>query len=823
MTVKPVELLAPAGSSDAYKAAAAAGADAVYLGAKGFNARQQAENFSLQELAATIEDAHVRGIKVYFVLNTLVSESEFQKAFDFASFVYQEGIDGIIVQDLGLAGLLKKEMPKLTIHASTQMTIHNTDGVKEIQSLGIDRVVLSRELNLTEIKNIIKNTGVEAEVFIHGALCISRSGQCLLSSFIGGRSGNRGRCAQPCRLPWSLEGKHVVKGHLLSPKDLMTLELLPQIVDTGVSALKIEGRMKSPEYVAAVVMIYRKYLDMAIRSPRDYKVRPEDIHLLMQIFNRGGFSTGYLRKGNLDRLMCTEHPKHWGIPVGSVCKQKEKKMQVSSFQKNRMMIPIQFQETVHMGDGLEIWDSDNNDPSAIVSVMMDNNWHVKKANAGDILMVGNFKSGANPGSPVYKTYEKSLMEHMSRMIEKHIPRVSLLGTFRLFDGEKPVLDITDPNGNRVSVQGAEAAKEALGKPVTSDRIRDQLSKTGDTPYFFERITVHTDSHSYIPVSELNRMRREAIQNISEMRRTASKRPISTRNEIIDEHFPGNAKKLSNHQGISLLFYSIPENMNWEGLDAKRVYLPVTGLNYLEEVKRQGMKGYVWSPAVMHDSQVDRFIERITPYLNCIDGILAGNLGTLHRFREAFPPTPIAIDFPMNVYNSWTIDVLEKYEPTSIMLSPELNLQAIREIISFKIPLETLVYGEIPVMTLEYCPGKNNGDCNKKCDKCQYRQGYLTDRVGKKFLYRTDPDLRRTTLFNSSRLMLEDVQELKETNIDILRLNILTETTEEIHALCRFYGRQWTGRHMNQDQAEVEQLKTIKRRSLTKGHYFRGAD
>jgi len=273
MIKKTIELLAPAGSPAAYRAAAAAGADAVYLGAKSFNARQQADNFGEAELESVIEDAHVRGIKVYFVLNTLIKNAEMEEACKLASFVYKKGIDAVIIQDLGLVGILKKYVPDLPVHASTQMTIHNTDGVKAALDLGIERIILSREHSLGEIKSIVSSTNAEIEVFAHGALCVSRSGQCLLSSFIGGRSGNRGRCAQPCRLPWSTDAKNVAGDYLLSPRDLMTLEILPELIDTGISALKIEGRMKSPEYVAAVVSVYRKYLDMAIQNTPRYSLK----------------------------------------------------------------------------------------------------------------------------------------------------------------------------------------------------------------------------------------------------------------------------------------------------------------------------------------------------------------------------------------------------------------------------------------------------------------------------------------------------------------------------------------------------------------------
>ncbi|NLD47499.1 MAG: U32 family peptidase, partial [Clostridiaceae bacterium] len=321
------ELLAPCGDQDAFKAAVENGADAVYLGGRLFNARQFAANFDSEKLKEASDYAHVRAVNVYLAMNTLMSEGELGKALEFLQEAYLAGIDGVIVQDLGFAALVRKAFPDLPLHASTQMTIYNIEGVRTLEKIGFKRVVLARELSLEEIGSICTETGLEVEVFAHGALCTGYSGQCLMSSIIGGRSGNRGKCAQPCRLPYELEGENpnrnssINRGYYLSPKDLCTVGLLGEIAATGVKSLKIEGRMKSPEYVATVVRIYRKYLNRVFEKGKlsvKYAIDEQDLSDLLKIFNRGGFSEGYFKGKTGKDMMSYEKPKNWGVYLGDV-------------------------------------------------------------------------------------------------------------------------------------------------------------------------------------------------------------------------------------------------------------------------------------------------------------------------------------------------------------------------------------------------------------------------------------------------------------------------------------------------------------------------
>lgn len=325
-----IELLSPAGDLECVIAAVQNGADAVYVGASSFSARANADNFSLDELKKVIDYAHIRNVKVHLALNTLIKNNEFSDAISIAEKAYEYGIDAIIVQDLGLASTLISSFPKLPIHASTQMTIHNIRGVKALERMGIKRVVLARELSISEIEYICRNSNIEIETFVHGALCISYSGQCLFSSMIGGRSANRGKCAQACRLPYQLlqNDKVIDNGYLLSPRDLCGLDFLPALIEAGVKSFKIEGRLKSPEYVATVTRIYRKYIDLYFSS-NPYEINEKDRKDLLQVFNRGNFSAGHLDKEPNLNLVFKEKQNNMGIYIGNVANYNNKKGHVT--------------------------------------------------------------------------------------------------------------------------------------------------------------------------------------------------------------------------------------------------------------------------------------------------------------------------------------------------------------------------------------------------------------------------------------------------------------------------------------------------------------
>ncbi|WP_242855642.1 peptidase U32 family protein [Ruminiclostridium josui] len=573
---KKIELLAPAGTYDAFLAAIENGADAVYLGGKLLNARAFAGNFDEEQLERALDYAHTRDTSIFLTMNTLVLDSEMQEAVEYAAKAYEMGVDAFIVQDVGLAANLKKLIPGITLHASTQMTIYSTEGIKAIEPLGFDRIVLARELNLEEVKSICGQTSLEIEVFVHGALCICVSGQCYMSSMIGGRSGNRGKCAQPCRMPYSIkrDGNDIGSGYLISPKDICYIDHLAELVAGGVTSLKIEGRMKSPEYVASVVGTYRKYLDLIYETKGIsdskkgiHKVSQEDRHKLLQSFNRGGFSKGYLLGKTGPEMMAYEKPKNWGTPLGSVVTQD----------KSTNSVLIKLENTLGMGDGIEIWSGSKfqESPGGIITKIVKDKKLVRKAHKGDTVWVSVIKGNVGKGSRVYKTSDKEMLEQAAATYSKGSRKSPIKANFTMKYGQVPVLNLQDAYGNTASAAGEQFPQKAVNKPLTKERILEQLKKMGTTPFYIMDINLDIDEDAVIPISELNNIRRSAAEQLEQKRILSFKKELtnfdkSTLNSIL--YFPGNVQKKNKDKKISAIFYDYPDKMGFGDLDIDRVYL-----------------------------------------------------------------------------------------------------------------------------------------------------------------------------------------------------------------------------------------------------------
>ena len=441
MEKKTIELLAPAGSWEALEAAVNAGADAVYMGGKAFGARAYASNFDEEEMAKAVYFAHMHHVRLYITVNTLVDDSELEALSAYLLFLNNVGVDGLIVQDLGVIRLAKKFVPELPLHASTQMSITNSSGVDFAMGAGMERSVLARELSLKEI-GAACSRGSEIETFIHGALCVCYSGQCLMSSLIGGRSGNRGRCAQPCRLPYKLlnaKDEDMLQGkdagqYLLSPKDMNTLSILPQLIDAGVVSYKIEGRMKRPEYVAVVVDAYRRAIDSYLAG--DYNVPEEDLANIEQIFNRD-FTTAYLERRPGRTMMSDRRPNNRGVLIGRVAK----------LDKNRNKAVIKLDKELHLGDGLEFWVSVGGRVGTTVTDMLCGGNSVQSAAHGQQVTI-DVPNGVRLNDRVFRTLDSRLMSYAQQFFgpdaKKRIP-VDAVVTARL--GEPMTVTLTDDEGN----------------------------------------------------------------------------------------------------------------------------------------------------------------------------------------------------------------------------------------------------------------------------------------------------------------------------------------------------------------------------------------
>ena len=407
------ELLAPAGDWETLKVAVAAGADAVYAGGKMFSARQFATNFDRDELAAAADYLHLRGRKLYVTVNTLIKQGEIDDFLDYIDFLSAIGTDAVILQDLGALYLIRTYWPHLPVHASTQMTVHDGAGVRFLQKLGVERVILARELSWEEIKAICAENRVEVEVFVHGALCVAYSGACLFSSLVGGRSGNRGRCAQPCRLTYTLyqatgHGRPVPvsekEKHLLSPKDLSLLTAVPQLIEAGVSSLKIEGRMKGPEYVGTVVNTYRKVLDRYGEAPERFRVEQEEINALTTVFNRG-LSTGYFLGDLGPALISPDRPNNRGRFVG----------RVKQYDAKRKRCRVKLEQELQAGDGIEVWVKVGGRVGTIVEDLTVSGKKVEAAPPGAEAEFA-LPEKVKPGDRVFLTSSRLLGEKIQQML-----------------------------------------------------------------------------------------------------------------------------------------------------------------------------------------------------------------------------------------------------------------------------------------------------------------------------------------------------------------------------------------------------------------------
>lgn len=894
-SVKKIELLAPAGSRDALHAAVENGADAVYLGGRAFNARENADNFDTAALGEELSYAHARGVNIYLTLNTLISDEEMKQALEFAAEARYAGIDGIIVQDIGLAAALRKVMPDVPLHGSTQMTVYDLEGVRVLEDIGFSRVVLARELSLEEIARIAGNTRLEVEVFVHGALCVCYSGQCLMSSMIGGRSGNRGKCAQPCRLPWQLvaadggrsgspTGKSPASalspasafssasalsgkadhpwnrsGYLMSPKDMSMLGCMGELAGSGIVSLKIEGRMKSPEYVATVVRLYRKYLDLAtsdagLQDSKSPEIEEKDTHDLLQIYNRGGFSSGYMKGKTGADMMSYEKPNNSGIYLGKVR---------TSDSRSRT-ITVRLEWDLSIGDGIEIWTGSSDSPGGTVTLLEAGGRNVRTAKKGELVVIGEFNGNIAPGSGVYKTLDIALNKAARETFSgKIIKRTAIKGKASLAVGRPLVLDVEDAEGHKVTAGGTIKSEKAINKPLSGERLKEQLSKTGSTPFVFSDLTVDIAAGLTIPVSEINEVRRQALDELYRLR--ADRYP-DRRNqdgtaerieEVIDKMRPaigltgresdregeGRDNKNGGGPALSVYFYRWENGFDYASLGADRVYLPFVSMGKsgfdesAKALRAAGTEVFAWLPSITrgnYEKLIERFIDRNTKAGRAddesdIDGVLCGNTGTLKRFGNS--GLRLAGDIALNIFNTNSLLEAAGFGLESAALSAELTLQQVSRIGRAVgnggggLPaLETVVYGRLPLMISEYCPvGSLKGGftaesvCNAACTRGEHS---LRDRRGSEFPVLCDRTDCRSTILNSDVLYVPDIaRDLADAGIGMLRLYIWDEGPDRIRELLRLYKAA-----LSDADAKPEGIKAAnmqKQGGYTKGHYFRG--
>ena len=690
------ELLCPAGSMEALEAAVACGADAVYLGASEFNARINAHNFSFEELGEAVSLAHSRGARVYLTLNTLMYDREALSLLDTAYRAAREGVDALIVADIGAAEMIHKALPKLPLHASTQMSGHCSDVGEMLAGRGFTRFVIAREATLSDIEHAVKHSGLEVEAFVHGALCVSHSGQCLFSSVVGGRSGNRGECAQPCRLPYCACGakKGGVNDYPLSLKDLSLAAHLPKLISAGVSSLKIEGRMKSADYVGKVTSVWRRLLDERRGATE------EEMRELSDVFSRGGFTDGYFKE-KLGRGMM------------GIRGEEDKKRTAEA---SRVFFP----KTGYLPLSMKI--EIGREKPCILKV----------------------------SSPIWRN---------------------------------------DPSGAVIdAVVEAQAPDIAQNSPTSEEAVRKNLSKTGGTAYCALDITVRMDGGLMMPLSQINAMRREAIDICDRKRGEYVAREIELRSQRNGDEV--DAPEGRRVRSVTARFYS-PEgltNAAWKYFSI--LYLPldkyVEAIDkksiYIKDISRLG----VIMPPVVFDREVREVEEMLVRAMGTgVGHILVGNIGHIPMIRRAAlaagADMPVLHgDWRLNVTNTASVSVLEKMGIYDVMLSPELTLPRMRDI---KGRVCGIVYGRLTLMTLEKCAIKELYGASA-CDVCATGCALMKDRRGIVF-----PVLRewkhRNIIVNSLPLSMTDrEEELEKANLTSRHFIFTTETPDEVDAVIK---------------------------------------
>ena len=779
-----VEILAPAGSMECLKAAITAGADAVYTGGALFGARAYAHNLTEEELLEAIDYVHLHGRRLYLTVNTLIKDREMEKQmYDYLLPYYRQGLDAVIVQDIGLFRFIRKHFPDFPIHASTQMTLTGVDGAKFLEKEGAQRIVTSRELSMAEVKKIADETELEIESFVHGALCYCYSGQCLFSSFIGGRSGNRGQCAQPCRLLYRTpEAKR--PQYLLSLKDICTLELIPEMIESGIYSFKIEGRMKKPEYAAAVAFQYRKYADLYLKyyeecpaeedpaayAMKKYRVREEDRQMLLDLYNRGGFHTGYYHTQNGREMISLNRPNHAGVPAVKVLAKKGRNVTAKAltdlYPQNIIELP--------MRKGREKAD----------------NYTCKDA----------VRKGMNVQIPVFadtpfkrdeiwmRTRNSTLIDTLREEFVNGKIKERICGTFRLYPQEKATLTVKCRDAE-ITVAG-EKAQEALSQPMSRERIEKQLRKTGNTEFEFSFLKAEIGEKVFLPMQSLNELRREALETLEKVicekyRRSGEvKDPEEDKTELSMEEEVLSRWTASVRTAEQMEVILEEEAIGRIYVDCTmfpRIWEKDSYVEWITKVHAAGKEIYLVMPYIFRErtrKQYEAAYNRI--FGAGWDGILIANYESFAFLKEHGYTGRIMTDYNLYEFNQESRKFWKEkgvFEFTAPVELTERELQDLRVKDG-----EVIVYGYLPMMISAGCIQKTTRGCLKKSG-----QTTITDRYRNPFVVKNECDYCYNILYNYVPLYLGDrMEEVYQIGPGRIRLMFTTERQQEVRQILSAY-------------------------------------
>lgn len=814
---KQVELLAPAGDMVCLHAAVRAGAQAVYLGAEGFNARRGAGNFTLDELADACSYAHLRNVRIYLTVNTVILPSEVKRALELVRQAYRRGVDAFIIQDIGFAAEVHRILPEAEIHISTQMNVHNEAGVRASAVLGAKRVTFARELSLDEIArltSVAHELCMETEAFAHGALCICYSGQCLMSSLVGGRSANRGMCAQACRLPYELHNKAVNKTlpadgeHLLSPKDLCSIDLIPDLIISGVDSLKIEGRMKSPEYVYSVVSVYRAVIDrveaaMAAGQPVS-PVTDEEHRRLAEAFSRG-FTTAYLTGETGNDMMSYSQPNNRGVFMGRVQKCEGG------------LVTIQSEHELNEGDLLGIWT---------------NRGHFTHTVSGlENLGKGRYRfcisKRTGKGDRVFRMRDASA----AFVDDAQEPRIPVTGTVELRVGIPMAMSFVAPNGAFSRVEGP-IVEAARTRSVSPQDVLDHVDRMGTTPFCLADaadLEISLDEGVGVGFSQLHRLRADALAELEEqmLLMTSGMRDLPKSPEITDEPVfvktpariavtatnPACARA-AKRAGADIIYIPAVNEKRGEAVVAGQRSTTVEQAGYPNRT-------VTMLPVVNHDevpgSREETFDFDAWEWVRQEKSVCVENFGQLIEAVERGAVPEVGSHVPIT--NPLSLHVAAKLGASRVWLSPELALGQIADILEDK-PLSAglTVIGQAELMVTEHCLLMSQGPCNKDCSKCVRRKSphYLKDRKGYEMPVITDR-CGRSHLYNAVQLDLTHLMpDLLRAGVDSFMIDTtlmnVEETTKAVQRVRRAL-----------DVAQKQGQPLQKTQGTTTGHIFRGVE
>lgn len=808
------ELLAPAGDWECLRAACANGADAVYFGLSDFNARHRAHNFTLEELPQVMEYLHRHNVRGYVTMNTLIFSDELEAAARMIGAMATAGVDAAIVQDLGLARLIHEVAPQLPIHGSTQMTLTEPQGIEYVRRLGVERVIVARELSVAEVKKIKAVTDLPVEVFVHGALCVAYSGQCLTSEALGGRSANRGQCAQACRLPYDLvvDGETRDLGdvaYLLSPQDLAAYDFIDELVAAGVCSLKIEGRLKSAHYVAATTKTYRAALDAALAKQAFKLDRQAEIDL-QQSFSRG-FSPGFLKGLNHQRLVGGRFPKARGVRVGDVVGTTAAGILVDLGAEHETTI-------LKAGDGC-VFDEGHPDQDEqggrLYGVrVVDSAPHGGRPKRIEIFFAEGTlnRSAIAPGAIVWRTDDPTMRRRMVQTFNREpLPRRTAI-TFHAAGrvGGPLTLTVRDFDGRECSAVWDGPLQFAQKHPLTVETLREQCGRLGETPFELGAVTLDAVEPIMVPKSVLNDLRRRAVDELLAARLAAPRaRPV--RIEALDDmRHAALARREAEPQATIPSLYVLARTL--PQLEAVLAWQPEAPLarpamvycdfedvrRYKEAVPLAHAAGLPIGLATLRilkpgEEGLFSVIARNQP-----DAVLVRNLAALEHFKKHFPAAQLIGDFSLNTANELTAELLFGEGLARLVPSYDLSWEQLTAMAGRSVPgkFETVVHQHMPMFHMEHCVfahtlsnGTDATNCGRPCDR---HRVLLRDRVGAEFPLVADTGCRNTVFNSVPQSAAEYIPRMLALGLRHFRVDLLLETPEQVGPLLESYARTLAG-------------------------------